>query len=170
MDDVRHKHKSTKLISRPASEVFDYLVDLSHIGQWNPIVLEVGDGKDQLQGRAKRGARVPARVRVFGVEAQTVSEVLDIDEGDRRLVVKVEFPKGGTITGHLEVQDLGDSCAIHFEQQVAIPGWLSERGIASEAVMIGIDQAVKSGLARIQEILNRRQETTLKQVQLDLTS
>jgi uncharacterized protein YndB with AHSA1/START domain len=170
MDATQHMHKSTRLISRPANEVFDYLLDLSNIKQWNPIVLDVEDERGPLQGRATRGTRVHARVQVFGVEMRTTSEVLDIDEEQRRLRVRVEFPRGGTITGQLEVQELAEGSAIHFEQQVAIPGWLTDRGIASEAVMIGIDQAVKAGLARVQEILNRRHEAILKQVQLDLSS
>jgi uncharacterized membrane protein len=169
MEDAKHTHKSTKVIERPADEVFAYLLDLSNVPQWNPIVVQMGEGLDQPGARAEAGIRVPALVRVLGVEMQTTSHVLEVDEGQRRMAVQVEFPRGGSITGQLEVQDLGDSSAISFEQQVEIPGWLGDHGVGSDAIMIVVDHAVSTGLGRIQHILKGRHEATLKQLQQEVS-
>jgi len=169
VNQEQHTHRASNVVERPAAEVFSYLLELSNVPEWNPIVVQMGAGLDS-PARVVAGTTVPALVRVLGVEMQTTSHVLEVDEGQRRLVVRVDFPRGGSITGQLEVQDLGDSSVILFEQQVQVPGWLGDRGIGAGAIMAAVDHAVGSGFARIRDILNGHHESTLKRLREDVAS
>lgn len=162
-----YKRKTRRELNRPASDVLAYVLELSNIPKWNPTIVGVDAS---ARGKARQGTRVGATVRILGVEMRSDTEVVEVNERQRRAIIRVQFPRGGSIMGRFHVEDAGGRSVVHYEQDVRVPKWVFDQGVTDESIIKAIDESTESGLSRLETIVDGGLESTIDKLTQELSS
>ena len=130
-------------IERPAQEVFDRLVDVGRLPEWQQSAVE-----SHVEGPMGVGAHVHATRRLLGREAHTELEVAACDPPRRLSLRTLEGPVKIDVDHTLETQ--GDGTLLHVVAE-AEPGRLI--GFAKPVLARRAEHELRRDFTRLKELL-----------------
>ena len=134
-------------IARPASEVFDHLVDVDKLPEWQASAIECAS-----DGPLEQGSRITERRKLFGHEAQTVLEVTEYDPPSRLTLRTLDGPVRFTVDHRLE--DVNGATHLHLLGEAKPSGMLR---FAGPVVERKARDEFRRDFERLKEILEAEQ-------------
>lgn len=144
-------HHSCTTVRRPAREVARYVLDPTTMPEWSAVIYQVETPGD---GVFRTGGRLRGNMHILGVSLTVEGEMVHYDEAGMRASIAVRPVGGeGLLEHELWVDDLGDSCVLHFRNRLTLPPWVPAGLVDDGFVHHLLDQTSAFALANIKYIL-----------------
>jgi hypothetical protein len=156
-------HHSCTTITRPAAEVARYVLDPTTMPHWSAVIYDV---EAPTAGVFEKGGRLRGRMHVLGLSLAVEGEMVEYDPAGMRAAIVVRpagvpTEEGGRLEHELWVEDLGDSCVLHFRNRLHLPGWIPPEVAGDGLVRHLFDQTAAFALANIRYILEGSLESAV---------
>jgi uncharacterized membrane protein len=132
-------------VERAAQEVFDYMIDLARLPEWQSSMVE-----SHAEGPLAEGVRIAERRRVLGREVENELEVTAFEPPRRFALKALEGPVRFTVD-HRLVEN-GSSTLLHVVAK-ADPGTFMK--LAEPLLARRAEQELRSDFDRLKEIVER---------------
>ena len=133
-------------VERDAQEIFDYLIDLARLPEWQSSAVE-----SHADGPLTEGARIVERRRILGREVESELEVTAFEPPCRLTLKGLRGPVRFTVD-HRLVED-GDSTLVHVVAE-AKPGTFMK--LAEPLLARTAEEALRKDFDRMKEIVESR--------------
>ena len=156
-------HHSCTTVRRPAADVSRYVLDPTTMPHWSAVIYDVDP---PTAGVFEQGGRLRGRMHILGLNLAVEGEMVEFDPAGRRAAIAVRpagvpAGEGGLLEHELSVEDLGDSCVLHFRNRLRLPDWIPPEVVGDGLVRHLFDQTATFALANIRYILEASLESTV---------
>lgn len=137
------RYTGTILTSKPADEVYDYMVDFRSVEQWDETVSDARLIGDQAPGK---GARYSVTVKLAGRENTLEYETLEADR-PRRVILRAET---GTLTSldEITVREISDGTELTYDAKLDPKGLAKVADPVLAVLFKRLGDSAAKGLAR----------------------
>lgn len=144
-------HESCITVRRAARDVARYVLDPTTMPEWSAVIYQVEAPDDAV---FRTGGKLRGNMHILGVSLTVEGEMVHYDEAGMRAAITVR-PVGarGLLEHELWVEDLGDTCVLHFRNKLTLPPWVPDAVMADGFVHHLLDQTSAFALANIKYIL-----------------
>jgi Polyketide cyclase / dehydrase and lipid transport len=148
-------HHSCATVERAAAEVARYVLDPTTMPHWSAVIYDV---EAPTAGVFEKGGRLRGRMHILGLSLAIEGEMVEFDPAGMRAAIVVRpdgasAGAGGLLEHELSVEDLGDTCVLHFRNRLHLPDWIPPEVVGDGLVRHLFDQTAAFALANIRYIL-----------------
>lgn len=144
-------HHSCVTVKAAARDVARYVLDPTTMPQWSAVLYDVQQPCDEV---FRTGGRLRGNLHILGVSLTVEGIMVEYDEAGMRAAIVVQ-PVGaeGLLEHALWVEDLGDTCVLHFRNRITLPDWVPADVVDDGFVRHLLDQTSVFALSNIKYIL-----------------